>query len=322
MSSTKGSKTSADAGANGFGGKKPLRGAARGASLPARAPRGGGASGYEPLDGVLGMGSRLSSGALTFAVALAILLHGGAAAAAGTAMMFADIFDWANAVKATVSSKLNVTYEIETVKEPEPPPPEPVKEEPKEEPKPETPPPPKAPTDEPPPPPAAAQASQVLTQEPAKDEPLDLTGNTITTGTGNQFAGGVTQAGGTSKTAVYNAAAVATGVPGGTGTAPSPATTPKVDRSRGAAIVNKGNLERCPFPPEADSDQIDEALVGIEVKVTTDGRPENVSVWLDPGHGFGREAKKCALREKYEPALNVDGAAIPGTYRVRFRFSR
>jgi protein TonB len=289
-----------------------------------RAPRiaaGGadGASGPDPLENVMGMGSRLPSGALAAAVVLALILHAGAAAAAGTAVMFGDIFQWANSVRLSVSAKLAL-YEVDLQKDPEPPPPEPVKDEPKDEPKPETPPPPKdAPKDEPPPPPAAAQAGAVVTQEPAKDEPVDLTGNTFVTGSGSSFAGGTTQTGGTSKTAVYNAAAVATGVAGGTGTAPAP---PKVDRSRKATIANQANLSRCPFPPEADADQVDDAFVGIEVKTTPDGRAENVSVWLDPGHGFSREAKKCALREKYEPALSVDGTPMPGTYRVRFHFSR
>lgn len=275
----------------------------------------------DPLERVSGMGSSLSSGALAFAVVAAIVLHAGAAAAAGTAVMFGDIFAWASNVRLVVSSKLSI-YEVEVAKEPEPPAPEPVKEEPKDEPKPDTPPPPKdAPKDEPPPPPAAAQAGAVMTQEPAKDEPVDLTGNTFVTGSGSAFAGGTTQAGGTSKTAVYNPAAVATGVAGGTGTAPAPA-TPKVDRSRTAKIANLGNLSRCPFPPEADTDQIDEAIVPMEVKVSADGRAESVVVVTDPGHGFAREAKKCALREKYEPAMNADGQTIPGTYRVRFNFSR
>jgi protein TonB len=299
-------------------GRKKERGGAL--LLDAHAARAG-AGGPDPLENVMGMGSRLSSSALAAAVVAAIILHAGAAAAAGTAVMFGDIFQWANGVRLSVSAKLAL-YEVDLQKDPEPPPPEPVKEQPKDEPKPEAPPPPKdAPKDEPPPPPAAAQAGAVVTQEPAKDEPVDLTGNTFVTGSGSSFAGGNTQTGGTSKTAVYNPGAVATGVAGGAGTAPAPA-TPKVDRSRKATIANQANLSRCPFPPEADADQVDDAFVGIEVKVTPDGRAENVSVWLDPGHGFSREAKKCALREKYEPALSVDGASMPGTYRVRFHFSR
>ncbi|MDB5214282.1 MAG: hypothetical protein JWO86_2209, partial [Myxococcaceae bacterium] len=34
------------------------------------------------------------------------------------------------------------------------------------------------------------------------------------------------------------------------------------------------------------------------------------------------EARKCALRERYNAALNVDGVAIPGVYRLIFRFNR
>ena len=279
------------------------------------------ADGFDPLEGVMDMGSRLSTGALTLAIVAALVLHAGAAAAAGTAIAFGDIFAWANDVRGKISAKLSA-YEVEVAKEPDPPPPEPPKEEVKEEPK-DTPPPPKdAPKDEPPPPPAAAQAGAVITQEPAKDEPVDLTGNTFVTGSGSTFAGGTTQAGGTSTTAVYNAAAVATGVVGGTGKGPSPAAAPKVDRSRTAKIANLGNLSRCPFPAEADSDQIDEATVSMEVKVSVEGRAEAVTITQDPGHGFGREAKKCALREKYDAAWNAEGQPIPGTYRVRFNFTR
>ena len=63
-------------------------------------------------------------------------------------------------------------------------------------------------------------------------------------------------------------------------------------------------------------------LASAAPTATADPRAETVSVTRDPGHGFGREARKCAVREKYAPALNVDGIAIPGVYRVNFRFSR
>jgi protein TonB len=200
---------------------------------------------------------------------------------------------------------------VEKAEEPPPPPEE------KEPPKPLVK---EIPKDEPPPqPPPAADAAKVLMAEPTKDEPVDLTGNTFLNGNADTAVGGMTQIGGTAKVATNNVAAVATGVPGGTGTAPA---APRVDRSRAAQILNKGNLERCPFPAEADAEQVDEAAVGIEVKVAVDGRAESVAVTRDPGHGFGREARKCALREKYAPALNVEGVAIPGVYRVNFRFSR
>ena len=72
-------------------------------------------------------------------------------------------------------------------------------------------------------PPAAAEAAKVLMQEPAKDEPVDLTGNTFLNGNAETAVGGVTQIGGKATGPTNNAAAVATGVPGGTGTGPGAA---------------------------------------------------------------------------------------------------
>jgi protein TonB len=275
----------------------------------------------DPLAGVLSLGPRIPVAVMVAAAVLAVSVHAGAAVGAVQAAVLHAFGAWARDVKAQVSSRLAQTYEVDVVKpaekpaEPPPPPPPEEKE-----------PPPKlvkeAPKDEPPPaPPAAADAAKVLMQEPAKDEPVDLTGNTFLAGNAETAVGGVTQIGGTAKMATNNLAAVATGTPGGTGTAAAPPPV-RVDRSRAAAIVNKSNLERCPFPAEADAEQVDEAAVGIEVKVGVDGRAETVSVTQDPGHGFGREARKCALRERYNPALNVDGSPIPGVYRVNFRFSR
>ncbi|MCL2722982.1 MAG: hypothetical protein FWD69_00955 [Polyangiaceae bacterium] len=277
----------------------------------------------DPFATVLGIEPRFPVAVM---IAVALLLHAGAAAAAGTAMMLADMATWAHKVRSSIAAQLTQTYEIEMAKEkpPEPPPPEPAKEEPKEEPAPvikqqqqEA----KPHENTPPPPPAAAQAGKVLTQEPPKDEPVDLTGNTFVTGSSSTFAGGTTQAGGTSKTAVYGTAAAATGVPGGKGTAP--AHTPGVDKSRAAGLLGGASWDDCPFPSEADAEQIDNAYVTIQVKVKSDGAADSVTVVQDPGHGFGREAKKCAMRKQYATALDADGNAMAGTTKVfRVRFSR
>ncbi|AKV03818.1 Ferric siderophore transport system, periplasmic binding protein TonB [Labilithrix luteola] len=280
----------------------------------------------DPFAGVLDLGSRMS---VAVTIALAITLHAGVAGAAGAAMLLEDMFAWARMVRSAVSANLAQTYEIEIAKPEEPPPPPPPEPEPepvKEQPQ-EAPPPPvakqekqEAPT--PPPPPAAAEAAKVLTQEPAKDEPVDLTGNTFVTGSGSTYAGGTTQAGGTSKTAVYNAAAAATGVPGSTGTAPAPP-RPSVDRSRGAGLLGSDRWDDCPFPGEADSEQIDQAYVIIQVKVKADGTAETVTIVQDPGHGFGREARKCAMRKRYNTALDVEGNAVGGmTKPFRIKFER
>lgn len=272
----------------------------------------------DPFAGVYDMGPRVPVAAT---VALAILLHGGMAAGATAAALFGEIFAWHRGLAESVALRLGQTYDIEVPKPEEPPKPEP--EPAKEEPKPE----PAAvvkeqPKDEPPPPPpAAAEAAKVLMQEPTKDDPLDFTGNTFVQGSGSTYAGGTTQAGGTSKTAVYNPAAVATGVPGGTGTAPAPA-APKVDRSRAASLSGSTDWSDCPFPAEADAEQIDQSFVTIQVKVRPDGSAESVTVVQDPGHGFGREARKCAMRKKYGNALDADGNPIGGQtkpFRVRFQ---
>ncbi len=273
----------------------------------------------DPLASVYVLGPRIPLAVMLFATILAVTMHAGAAVGAAQAAVLHAFAAWAHDVRGAVASRLAQTYDIDFIKpppeekKPEEPPPEPPKEEPKLLVKAQK-------DDPPPPPPAAADAAKVLMQEPAKDEPVDLTGNTFLNGNAETAVGGTTQIGGTGKVATNNPAAVATGVQGGTGTVAAPSV--KVDRSRAATIVNKANLERCQFPAEADAEQIDEALVGIEVKISADGRPEGVSIFKDPGHGFGREARKCAMREKYIPALNVDGVPQPAAWRVQFRFSR
>jgi hypothetical protein len=46
-------------------------------------------------------------------------------------------------------------------------------------------------------------------------------------------------------------------------------------------------------------------------------------VLADPGNGFGREARRCAMAKRYAAALDRDGGAIAGTTRpFRVHFSR
>jgi protein TonB len=253
---------------------------------------------------------------VAFGLVGAFLLHG--IAAVRLAYIHAEIITWSyemgHVVDGAIARRLLQTIEIDTpeakkIDEPKPP-----------EDKPEEPPPPVVKNDNPPPaaPPAAAQAGAVLTA-PDDNAPLDLT-NSFVTGTSDRYAGGTTQTGGTSNTAVRNPGAVATGLPRGVGTGPG-TQQGVVDRSR--ALQLAGSTEwRCPFPPEADADQIDEAAAVISVTVGADGKAQKVSVVQDPGHGFGREARACALRETYVPALDRDGNAIAASKSFRVRFER
>lgn len=214
-----------------------------------------------------------------------------------------------------------VTFEVEVEA---PPVKELPKEEPKEEPKPEVK---EAPKDlkvEPQkeaPVAAAAAAGAVLTQETKPDEPVDLT-NSFVTGSGTAYAGGTTMAAGTATQAVRAPVASPTGVVGGTGTgAPAPVQTGP-DRSRSAGLGGSKSWNDCPFPPEADVDNIDQAAVLVQVSVAPDGRPATVKIVSDPGHGFGRAARSCAMQRSYQTALDREGKPVGGIFTANVTFAR
>lgn len=204
--------------------------------------------------------------------------------------------------------------EIDVVRDEPPPAPPPTAE---PEAKPEPPPPPRpTPREAPPPAPAPAQAGKVLTQEPNPNEPVDLTGNTIISGNADSYAGGITAANGTSPTAVRGLAN-----PNGTaGSQPIARTPPGPDRSRRASV--ESNDWDVPFPAEADQAQINVADVTIQVDVRSDGTASAVRVLKDPGSGFGREARRYALTQRYRVALDHDGNPVASVFAVTVHFTR
>jgi periplasmic protein TonB len=265
----------------------------------------------DPMSKVLGLDAKTSTWGAWFG-----FTSGGTAVAAAI-LGAASIVAWMHAVNPDIPDKPS---EIEVVREEAPPPPPTATAAPDVA-KPIAPPPRPAEAP-PPPPPAPAQAAKVLTQEAKPDEPLDLTGNTIVQGNADSYAGGFTTANGTSNTAV-NAMPSPTGVPGGTGPVQAkPAPPPGPDQSRTASLGGGGEWS-CPFPAEADTAQVDEAYVTLQVDVKADGTPAVVRVLSDPGNGFGREARRCAMNKRYATALDHDGTAIAGTTKAfRVHFSR
>ncbi len=260
----------------------------------------------DPMSKVLGLDAKTSGVAAWFGFtsgSTALLLAFG---------VFAMYLAWVHAHQPQAVAA--PPEEIDVVRE-EPPPLPP----PKEEDKPE----PAAPVhvasrEVAPPPPAPAQAAKVLTAEPDPNEPVDLT-NTIVQGNADSYAGGLTTSNGTSTTAVRSIP-VATGAPGATGTTPAPP-PPGPDRSRKASLAG-GTEWDAPFPPEADTAQVDEARVTLAIDVRADGSASAVRVVSDPGNGFGREARRYALSRRYNPALDHDGNPIPSTFHISVRFSR
>lgn len=172
------------------------------------------------------------------------------------------------------------------------------------------------------PPPAAAQAGKTLT---AADDVADFSSDfTMVQGDG-RYAGGTTAAKGTATEAVRDTNAKADGVPGGKGTAsvppPPPPQTNEPDRSRPARPSNSAWSCSHLFPPEADAEGIDNATVTIAVTVRPDGSVQSVKVLNDPGNGFGRAARTCALSQRFEAAWDRGGQPTTSTtapFTVRF----
>ena len=74
-----------------------------------------------------------------------------------------------------------------------------------------------------------------------------------------------------------------------------------------------GNVTwKCPWPREADA-EMRHMAVRAQAEVRADGSAIGITVLDDPGYGFAREARLCALRHSYVPAHGADGAPIDGT---------
>jgi periplasmic protein TonB len=157
-----------------------------------------------------------------------------------------------------------------------------------------------------------AQAGRIVARE--SSGPLDLTGTPFTTGDATTYTGGATSSIGTSTTAVD---------PARVGPPAPPPPPPQVgpDRSRAVALAGKGEW-RCPWPRAADADRIDKQVVTVKVVVRADGSVESAAAVSDPGHGFAEAATACALRTRFEPALDREGNPTRGTSPVRVHFSR
>jgi protein TonB len=163
-----------------------------------------------------------------------------------------------------------------------------------------------------------AQAAAVLTSSPDPNGPVDLS-DTFVVGSAVAYAGGTTSPNGTGASAVHGG-----GSPGDAGARNQPAPgspAAGADRSRRAAIYGGGQWS-CPFPAEADRDLTNQATVEIRVRVGADGTPRDVAVLQDPGHGFAREAQRCAVSKRWSPALDREGSPVESTVVVNVHFER
>jgi len=144
------------------------------------------------------------------------------------------------------------------------------------------------------------------------NDPVDFTGGAFVVGGAATFPGGVTSAQGK-------------GVRPGTTTDPSATGTGDAGRGRAPSRARPVSLDQaawsCPWPAEADAEQVNEKTVVLRVRVKADGRAEAVDVLSDPGFGFGAAARACALLTRFEPARDAGGqpiAALSAPIRVHF----
>src|SRR5438445_3191459 len=75
----------------------------------------------------------------------------------------------------------------------------------------------------------------------------------------------------------------------------------------------------CPparFPPEARRAKILEGNVLLEITVSEKGRPSDIEVLSDPGHGFAREAVDAVKHWKFKPAVTKDGRKVPARIKI------
>jgi TonB family protein len=79
----------------------------------------------------------------------------------------------------------------------------------------------------------------------------------------------------------------------------------------------------CPWPSEANAEQLNEQTVVIRVLVNAVGKVESAEIVSDAGHGFGAAAIACALRTRFAPARDARGNAIRAqSPPIRVRFTR
>jgi protein TonB len=159
----------------------------------------------------------------------------------------------------------------------------------------------------------AAEAASVIARAPESTAPVDLTADAFVTGEATAYGGGVTTPTGTSPSP-------GAGAPAQLDPHPATAST-TLDRSTPVSLATES--WSCPWPREADAEQIDEQTVILRVIVTADGDSERATVLSDPGHGFGPAALACALRTHFTPARGAKGAPIRATSPpIRVRFTR
>ncbi len=288
----------------------------------------------DPLRPTLALGLRASRDGLVIGFIIALMMHG--AALGRPLMALSAMQQHVTLAREELHEFFWAEYDVNLLEDKKKEEQKPEPEEEEEEPEPEEevvlpPPEPDEPTepepidddpyedDEPPPP---SEASDVIAMD--EGEAVDLSGDgwTIVDKDGSKNTGsGYTSAKGTEKGPVTNKHAKIGGKKGSKGKG-KPKRPKKKNRSRPPQLTGSRSWD-CPFPAQADTEQVDRATAVVSVTIGANGRAIRAQILSDPGYGFGRAAQRCAMARRYEPALNADGRPITATTPpIRVRFSR
>jgi hypothetical protein len=169
--------------------------------------------------------------------------------------------------------------------------------------------------------PAPAAAGKLLTAEPTaqpSDAPLDF----VTDPNGGSYGFGVVARGGSKEPRE----GVSAPVPASPRVAAAPVQKAGDGLTAAADLSEKPHLvndDPCAgfYPADAI---VDSAFAVVRVIVESDGRTRDVRLLSETptDQGFGTAARRCLTGQRWAPAKNHDGLAVPTATTFRVRFSR
>ena len=153
----------------------------------------------------------------------------------------------------------------------------------------------------------------------AKDELVDF----VTDPAGSTYGSGVVARGGTAEHGERGATAAGVGstpVPVRAAAPPQDGLVAAANLSRRAALNER---DACAgfYPSEAE---VDSGAVTLTVVVRADGGVSSASVVSESpvGQGFGKAARACLQKKRFEPSLDRSGTAVAAATTIKLRFVR
>ena len=154
-----------------------------------------------------------------------------------------------------------------------------------------------------------AEAATVIARSPDSTGPIDLNGDAVVTGTATAYPGGATSSTGTGTSPV----AAASPAPGPAGPSPT--------AGRSSPVSLASESWSCPWPAEADAEQIDEQVVIPPRRGVRQRRPAQRDSPGRPRSRLRLRGARLRHADPFTPALDAKGdptAAASPPIRVRF----